>query len=133
MSSIIVKVKEIEYCDSLHIVRFDFHGEVLSMMSLDINENIKIGTRVKLVVKPTHIAIAKNFSGDVSYSNQLPCVIKSINNGKLLSSINLTLFDTILESIITVKSSQRMNLKVGDKVITFIKASELSIGDVLDD
>jgi molybdopterin-binding protein len=129
----IVKVKEIEYCDSLHIIRFDFRGEVLSMMSLDISDNIKIGTRVKLVVKPTHIAIAKKFSGDVSYSNQLPCTIKSINNGKLLSSIKLSVYDTVLESIITVNSSQKMNLKVGDEVIAFVKASELSIGEVLDD
>jgi len=102
-------------------------------MSLDINDNIKIGTKVKLVVKSSHIAIAKEFVGEVSYSNRLKTTISSIENGELLSSIKLKYFDTILESIITVNSSKRMNLKVGDSVIAFVKASELSIGEVIDD
>ena len=131
MSSLIAIVKEIESCDSLHIVKFEINGETLSMMSLDLNQNIKIGTKVKLVVKPSHIAIAKNFSGEVSYSNKLDSTISSIENGKLLSSITLSFYDNTLESIITVNSSKKMDLKVGDKVIAFIKASELSIGEVL--
>ena len=100
-------------------------------MSLELNENIKIGTKVKLTCKSAHIAIAKNFSGKVSYSNKLDCVIDTIENGELLSYIHLKIFDTILESIITVNSSTKMDLKVGDKVTAFIKASELSISEIL--
>ena len=133
MSTFVAEVTEIEACDSLHIVRFDLYGQRLSMMSLDIDADINIGTKVKLGVKPSHIAIAKKFSGDVSYSNQLVCSIKSIENGKLLSSIKLSFYDTVLESIITAKSSLKMNLQVGDMVTAFIKASELSIVEVLDD
>ena len=133
MSKLIATVKDIENCDSLNIVKFDFNGQVLSMMSLDLNKNIKIGTKVNLVVKPSHVAIAKNFSGDVSYSNKLDTTIIDIENGKLLSSITLNIFDTSIESIITVNSSKRMNLKVGDKVTAFIKASELSIGSICND
>ncbi len=133
MSNLIATVQKIENCDSLHIVKFDFHGQPLSMMSLDISDKINVGTKVKLVIKPTHTAIAKNFSGEVSYSNQLHTIIESIKNGKLLSSLKLKYFDTTIESIITVSSSKRMNLKVGDSVIAFVKASELSIGEVIDD
>ena len=133
MNKIIATVAEIESCDSLHIVKFDFKGQTLSMMSLDIGDDIKPGSRVELVTKPSQAAIAKNFSGEVSYSNQLDSVIESIENGQLLSSVKLRLFDTVLESIITLSSSQKMDLKVGDKVTAFIKASELSIGEVLDD
>ena len=130
MSYLIATVSKIQNCDSLHIVKFECYTQTLSMMSLDLSSNIKIGTKVKLVVKPSHIAIAKNFSGDVSYSNRLDSTIKSIENGKLLSSIKLSFFDTLLESIITLESSQKMNLQVGDKVTAFIKASELSIAEV---
>lgn len=133
MSNIIATVSQIDSCDSLHIVKFDFNGLVLSMMSLELNENIKLGTKVKLVCKSSHIAIAKNFSGEVSYSNQLQSKIISMENGELLTSIKLQVFDTVLESIITVNSSRKMDLKVGDNVIAFIKASELSILEVLDD
>ncbi|MEA3384504.1 MAG: TOBE domain-containing protein [Campylobacterota bacterium] len=133
MSSLIATVKKIENCDSLHIVKFDCYSETLSMMSLDLTNDIQIGTKVKLIIKPSHIAIAKDFIGEVSYSNKLQTTITDINNGQLLSNINLNFFDTTLESIITLNSSLKMNLKVGDKVTAFIKASELSISEVLDD
>ncbi len=133
MSYLIARVSKIESCDSLHILKFEFHSQTLSMMSLDINPLIKVGTKVKLIVKPSHIAIAKDFTGDVSYSNQLRTTIKSIENGQLLSSIRLHLYDTTLESIITLTSSKKMNLKAGDSVTALIKASELSISEILDD
>lgn len=133
MSNIIATVSKIQNCDSLNIVNFDFNGITLSMMSLELNKNIKIGTKVKLTCKSTHIAIAKNFSGEVSYSNRLSCEIVSLENGELLCCIHLKIFDTILESIITVNSSLKMDLKVGDNVTSFIKASELSISEVLND
>lgn len=131
MSSLIATVTQIDNCESLHIVKFDYFGQALSMMSLELDDDIKIGSQVNLVIKPSHIAIGKNFSGELSYSNQLLCTIKSCEHGQLLSSVKLDLFDTTLESIITLNSSQKMDLKVGDKVTAFIKASELSIGKVL--
>ena len=133
MSSLIATVSQIQSCESLHIVKFDLNGQTLSMMSLDLSEKIKIGTVVKLAVKPSHIAIAKNFVGDVSYSNQLDVTIKDLENGQLLSSVKLDFFDTTLESIITVNSSKKMNLQVGDKVKAFIKASEISIDEIIND
>ncbi len=133
MSKIIARVSKIQNCDSLHIVEFETNTQILSMMSLELNQKIKVGTRVKLVVKPTHIAVAKNLTGDLSYSNQLSTVIESLENGELLSSMKLKFFDFSLESIITLKSSNRMDLKVGDSVTALIKASELSICEILDD
>jgi len=124
-------VTSIENCDSLHIVKFDFHGQTLSMMSLELDDEIKIDTEVKLVVKPTNIAIGKIFSGEISYSNQLKCIIKDIENGQLLSSVKLQIFDTTLESIITYHSSKNLNLKVGDTITAFIKANDLSIAEVV--
>jgi len=133
MSSLIATVLQVDNCDSLHIVKFDLHGQTLSMMSLDLSDDIQIGTVVKLVIKPSHIAIAKNFNGEVSYSNKLATTISSIKNGQLLSSVKLDFFDTTLESIITVNSSKKMDLKVGDQVTAFIKASEVSIGEIIYD
>lgn len=133
MNSIRATVKEIKSVDNLNIVKFDFNGSTLTMMSLEIKDNIKAGTKVLLTTKPTYIAIAKDFSGEVSYSNRLHVKIDGIQNGELLSSIKLRTDDTVLESIITKESSQRMNLHVGDEVTALIKANELSIMEVLDD
>lgn len=131
MSQLIATVTKIENIDNLNIVTFNFSNNTLQMMSLDLNNNIQIGTKVVLTIKPTHIGIAKDFKGDISYSNKLTTTIKKCNNGKLLSSIVLEIQGITLEAIITLNSSQQMDLKIGDEVTAFINASELSILKVI--
>ena len=131
MNTLLATVKEIDSVDSLNIVYFDFSNLTLNMMSLDLSDAIKIGSKVKLITNPTHIALAKEFSGELSYSNQIKAEIKEIDSGKLLSSIKLSVEEFVLESIITVESCHRMNLRVGDEVTAFINPSELSILEVL--
>jgi len=133
MSKIKAIITRIDSVESLNIVTFDFYGTMLKMMSLDLSKEIGVGRKVTLAVKPSHIAIAKEFSGMVSYSNQLKATIHSCDNGKLLSSIKLRIEDVMMESIITLESVLKMDLKAGDEVTAMIKASELSIVDVLDD
>ncbi len=131
MNTLIATVTKLDTIDNLNIVKFDFSDQTLSMMSLDLSDDIQIGTKVRLITKPSYIAIAKEFSGMLSYSNQLKAKIKELENGKLLSSVKLQIEEFVLESIITFESSQKMDLKVGDEVTAFIKASELSILKVL--
>ncbi|MCK9490569.1 MAG: TOBE domain-containing protein [Sulfurimonas sp.] len=125
------RVTKIQTKENLNIVNFEFASHKLTMMSLDLDESLKVSSLVKLSVKPTHIALAKEFSGVVSYSNQLDAKIVEVENGELLSSIKLSVGDANFESIITKNSSSRMSLKIGDAVKIFIKASELSISEIL--
>ena len=129
----IARVKDIKTKDNLNIVEFDFNGLTLKMMSLDLNADVQVGKKVKLSVKPTNISIAKNLIGEISLSNQIVATIENLENGQLLSSISLKVHNTILESIITVDSSKRMNLQIGESVTILIKASNLSIAEVLND
>ncbi|MEA1954674.1 MAG: TOBE domain-containing protein [Campylobacterota bacterium] len=131
MSKLVASVLQIEKYDSLHIVKFECNRQTLMMMSLDLAKELEVGTRVSLCINPSHIAIAKNLLGELSYANQLACSIIAIDNGELLSSIQLKFANTTLESIITLSSSQRMNLQVGDHVTVLIKASELSMVEIL--
>ena len=131
MNRFVATVKSIESTQNLNIVKFRFFDEILTMMSLELNQNIKLDSKVELSLKATHITIAKNLKGIISDSNQLKAKIISINNGKLLSSVKLSLYDTTLESIITQKSSKQMNLKIGDNVSILINPSELSIVKVI--
>lgn len=133
MNQIVATIKNIRTVEFLNIVEFDFFGIVLKMMSLELNENIQISKKVILCVKPTNVIIAKNLIEEISLSNQIKATIKSIENGKLLSSIKLEINDTFFESIITVDSSKRMNLKKDDEVFILIKASDISIKEVLND
>ena len=133
MSQLVATIKKINSIDNLNIVEFDFHGLTLKMMSLDLNDDVKIGKKVELSVKPSNISIAKNLIGEISLSNQIVATIQSLENGQLLTSVILKINDTLLESIITVDSSKRMNLQIGEVVTILIKASNLSIGEVLND
>jgi molybdate transport system regulatory protein len=117
---------------NLHIISFDYEGVSLKMMGLDLPKGLHVNTHVILGIKPSHVAIAKNLSGELSYSNQLHARIKSIENGKLLSSVVLHVKGSEVQSFITLSSSTRMNLCVGDEVTLLIKASELFVLEVLD-
>ncbi|EQB39317.1 hypothetical protein M947_07610 [Sulfurimonas hongkongensis] len=124
-------VTKIQTKENLNIVNFEFASYKLTMMSLDLDESISVNSQVLLSVKPTHIALAKEFSGAISYSNQLDAKIVEVENGELLSNIKLSVGDAKFESIITKDSSSRMNLEAGDLVKIFIKASELSISEII--
>jgi molybdopterin-binding protein len=133
MSQLVATIKKINSVDNLNIVEFDFDGITLKMMSLDLDKEVQINKKVKLSVKSSNVIIAKNLFGEISLSNQLVATIQSIENGELLSSVILKVNETTFESLITVDSSKRMNLQVGEKVQILIKASNLSIQEVLND
>lgn len=131
MNRFFATVTKIQTKENLNIVNFEFASHKLTMMSLDLDESLRVNSQVTLSVKPTHIALAKDFVGVVSYSNQLGAEIVEVENGELLSSIKLSVGDAMFESIITKDSSTRMDLKVGDMVKIFMKASELSISEIV--
>ena len=129
----IARVKDIKTIDSLNIVEFDFNNITLKMMSLELHKEVKLESKVKLLVKPSNVIISKNYIEDISLSNQTLAKIVAIENGELLSSISLKIGDTTFESIITKESSKRLHLQEGNIVNILIKASDLSILRALHD
>ncbi|MCT7405278.1 TOBE domain-containing protein [Aliarcobacter cryaerophilus] len=129
----IARVKDIKTIDSLNIVEFDFNNITLKMMSLELHKEVKLESKVKLLVKPSNVIISKNYIEDISLSNQTLAKIVAIENGELLSSISLKIGDTTFESIITKESSKRLDLQEGNIVNILIKASDLSILRILHD
>lgn len=133
MNKLEVIVKKIDAVESLHIVSFDFFGVELKMMSLELNEKITVGTKVVLAVKPTHVSFAKNFAGHISVTNQFKARIKGINKGKLLSSAIFEAKYTLIESVFTSDSLRRLNLQLHDEFLILIKASDISIKEIIND
>jgi len=130
MNKLRAKVTNIKNVDNLNLVNFDYNGFNLAMVSLELANNIKVGTIVSLSIKSTQITISKEVSKNISYSNQIKDKIKHVDNGEILSSIT---FISGLESIITLNSSKKMNLQNNEEVLLFIKETELSILEVLND
>jgi len=130
MNTLKAKVTQIDSMDNLAIVKFDYQGLALSMMSLGIKD-LKVESQVIISINASHIAIGKDLKGDISLSNRFDCVIKELDKGELLSSIKLRINDDCLTSIITTSSVNRLNLQVGDEVQALVKASEISIKEVI--
>jgi len=133
MSLFVATIKKINSIDGLNIVEFSFCNQTLKMMSLDLSKDIQIDKKVKLSVNPSNVIIAKNLFGEISLSNQLVATINYIESGELLCSVILKIENIYIESIITKDSAERMKLKKDEQVTILIKASNLSIEEILND
>ena len=131
MNQLPAKVTKIQRLDNLTLVSFDFEGQPMQMMALEINKKLEIGTEVILGVKATNVMLAKEFDGILSISNQLNCIIEKIDNGALLTRVQLCIGENLIECIITQKSSYIMNLQEGDTLKILINESKLSILEIL--
>lgn len=132
MNQIAAVIANIEQKGSLALIEFDFMQEKLTMVTLDIDETLCKGQKVILEINPSQVAVAKNYNGDLSYSNQIDAKIKSIELGAILCTLILELGDrSKIEAIITAKSAINMSLGKGDKVKAILKASQISLGEVL--
>lgn len=134
MSSLIATVVSVESHESLHRVQCECSGTTFSFMTLELPHNMAPGKRVKLIIKPSQVGIGKNICGELSFSNLLDATILSIEHGKMLCRLMLKVNEgCVLESIITQKSVERMQLKEGIEVVAIIKGSEVGIIEVMDD
>jgi molybdopterin-binding protein len=131
MNRIQVKVEKIESNEQLTLLSLRSKSHKLSMMSLELSPDITEKKELIVSTKAANIAIAKDYDGVLSYSNQLSVEIASMEMGKLLCSLDLLFEETILESIITTHSANRMQLQVGDRVTALIKASDIAIKEIL--
>lgn len=133
MNRFIATVVDIHTHSSLNLIDLDYEGVGLTMSTLELPDFIKSGSRLEIGVKPSHIAIAKNLTGEISFSNRLQTEIIEIEQGKLLSSIICQNSSDLFEVIITTSSLERMRLQKQDGVELLIKASELFVTRFLDD
>lgn len=127
MNQLPATLKSIEQIESLHKLTFEVGSATVTLLSLEIDNSLRIGSDVQLSIKSTDIALAKNFSGQLSYANQLRGVITELRNGELLSSIDVQIEGFSLQSIITLTSSLEMALQKGDEVTVLFKGSEVSV------
>jgi len=133
MNRFLATVENIHTIGSLNLVDMAYSDTRLTMNTLELPSSIQKGSKLEIGIKPSHIAIAKNLRGEISFSNRLETTIVEIEQGELLSSIISKKGDDLFEVIITTNSLKRMALKSSESVELLIKASELFITRFLDD
>lgn len=63
----------------------------------------------------------------ISARNQLGGIIEEVVLGNVMAHIAVRVGENIIESMISRKSAEELNLKKGDKVVAIIKSTEVMI------
>jgi molybdate transport system regulatory protein len=127
-----IEVTIIQVMNSGGIIMVDMEAEGLTMTALliDAPHNpvwLKQGNPVYAVFKETEVSIAKDFSGKISLRNKLPCRVRQIERGELMSIVHMTFMNFQIQSAITTRSVDMLDLKNGDEVTAMIKANEITL------
>ncbi len=133
MNKLTALITGIEQHESLFLIDLDASGIPLAMLLFDLNPVFKIGSRVHVLFKESEVALAKELSGEMSFSNRFTATIVAINPGGILADVSLQCRAGELASIITMKSAKRLELTEKKEVTVLIKASQLSLEGQNDD
>ena len=120
----------IESSAAMSLVDVDVGTEIFCSLVLEVPQTaayLKIGTTVHLLFKETEVSIAKNLSGLISLRNRVKSRIKEIEKSKILSKVILDFQHTDIVSIISTRSAEKLELKIGDEVEWLVKTNEVTI------
>lgn len=121
------RITAVEAAGQVRLVDVDVQGDTFSAILLDTGNDLRPGLAVILVFKETEVSLAKDLSGVISLRNRLASRVRAIDKGRVLSKITLDYLDREVVSVITTRSVERLDLKVGDAVEALVKANEMAI------
>jgi len=127
------KITHIETSEQISLVDLEVKGDSFSCVVIETPETapyLEVGKQVLILFKETEVSIGKNLSGGISLRNRIKSIIKGIEKGNVLSKITLDYKGIEIESIITTRSANNLDLKEGDEVVGLVKANEVSILEV---
>ena len=105
----------------------------LTAMRLDASQcgnTWKKDQAVRLLFSEMEVALAKNLTGEISMRNRLQGVISAIEPGDVLTRVRFSLLqhaEQTVSSVITTRSAQVMQLKVGDHIEGLVKSNEMNL------
>lgn len=125
------RIVDIEAADGITLVNVESAGVVLSAFllgPLDPARSLQAGDAVQLLFQEAEVSLARDLSGVISLRNRLPCTVTSLQAGQLLTRVGLDFAGHKIESIITTRSAQRLELTPGLAVEALVKSNEMSLG-----
>jgi molybdate transport system regulatory protein len=125
-------IAEVACVGGISLVDIAVGGDQLTAMLVETPERatyLRKGSKVRVLFKETEVSLAKGLSGRLSLRNRLASVVRKIDLGQLLAEVELGYQESVLVSIITRRSVERMDLAVGDEVEALIKANEVMLGE----
>lgn len=126
-------ITDIETDGMISMVTIEAEHTRFSSTVIDTSETaayLSVGNEIDMVFKETEMSIGKNLSGGLSLRNRFAGVIKEIDRGKILTKIGLDFHGHLLQSIITTRSANNLELSVGDRVVGIVKTTEISLMEI---
>jgi molybdopterin-binding protein len=133
MNQLTGTISHIQQSGSIMLVDVDVVGYNYSALMIDLPQALSWlheGNSIGLIFKETEVSIGKNITGKISLRNQLPCVVKSVKRGEILSVIELAVSGNTIISAITTRSADMLKIRTGDSVTAFIKANEIILTEL---
>ena len=125
MNKLIAEVLEIKSLDRLNLIKFGFNSQVINVLILEMNLDLKIGKNAELMIKPTAISILKQSS---EFENVLKGKVKKIINGEILSRVIVDVEGFEIESIML---KEKVNFE--NDVFVVFKSNDVAISKALND
>lgn len=128
MNSLKGNIVDILSSGNISLVEVAVKNVVLSSMIIGNASNtefLQLGNTVKLLFKESEMSIAKNFQGELSLRNRLTGPILKLKKGKVFSEITFDFQGYKLVSLITTRSVERLELKIGEEITGLIKSNEV--------
>ena len=130
MNSLSGEVIDVRSADELSLVKVKC-GQVIftSLVIMDPSNRsfLLAGKKANVHFKETEVIIAKPGPLEISVQNRIPCKIKKMEEGKILSQLSLTFEGMEIISIITTTAVKQLNLSTDTEVVALIKTNEVTI------
>jgi molybdate transport system regulatory protein len=130
MNTIPGTIVKVDSSENISLVDVDVGGDILTCVIIDTERTasyLRIGNDVKLVIKETEVALAKNLAGIVSIRNKMNGSVIDIEHGDILTKVRIRYKSALVTSVITTRSARALELKPGDAVTALVKSNEVSI------
>ncbi len=130
MNRIEVIIKQVMHSGGIIMVDMEAGSLILTALLIDAPNHpgwLIPDNKIYAVFKETEVSIARDFSGKISLRNKIPCRVRMVEKGELLSIVHLAFMDIQIQSAITTRSVEMLDLKTGDEVTAMIKANEITL------
>ena len=127
MNKIKAVVNELSNIEGITKIIGEFGGKTIKAVTLEAPCNVRSGIASFFVFKETEVGLAKNLSGEISFSNRFEGELASLEKGKVLARVSIDIGMQTITSIITTEAAERLEICVGDKITAFVKATEVSL------
>ena len=123
----IVSIEMVESVAIIDIAVAEMYLTATLLGNADTFGKWTLGQQVQVLFNEMEVALAKNLTGLISMRNRLPGVIESIESGQLLTRIIFTVGGAAVSSVITTRSAQKLDLRIGDTIEGLVKSNEMNL------